>query len=415
VPHGFEVSFRAHVRDDVPLGTYTSQLTGSALGTTASLAQAAQVRVVAHMEQTYLPMMVGATQNGGVWYSQVPLESLPASPEDNADADSQGDGAIIPTHFLHGPANLLESGHQAIQGVYLFLDTGEPQVLAVDGRWGRAYVGLAGGGLAVLNLETLEVEKYISLDSDLITLTPGSRVGTAYGVLETGVVVLIDTAGGDIIARFGDLGRPRALVFDPQTDSLLVADAAQGAIIRLRSDLTARLATHRLDAEPDQMLLDRTGRRLYVMLPGARRVISLDADTLRPGADTELVGGPLIDMTLDAARGRLYILSALSPRYRGISVLKTGDLFSLALVAGSPDIPLRQATALTLSSNGHLLVVEGSQLYRISPDDFALVDGSQLELKQPLGRGGLVTDPGSGHTLWLAPAGVFMEREATSP
>jgi hypothetical protein len=120
-------------------------------------------------------------------------------------------------------------------------------------------------------------------------------------------------------------------------------------------------------------------------------------------------------MTLDAARGRLYVLSALSPRYRGISVLKTGDLFSLALVAGSPDIPLRQATALTLLSNGHLLVVEGSRLYRISPDDFALVDGSQLELKHPLGRGGLVADPGSGHTLWLAPAGVFIEREATSP
>jgi hypothetical protein len=168
-----------------------------------------------------------------------------------------------------------------------------------------------------------------------------------------------------------------------------------------------------LDDLPDQMLLDSTGRRLYVMLPGAGRVVALDADTLQPVAEAESVGGPLIGMTFDAARGRLYVLSALSPHYRGISVLRADDLSSLALVAGGPAIPLQQATALALAPGGHLLVAEGTDLYRISPEDFSVVNLAWLQY--PVGRGGLVADPTTGRIAWINSAGIFAEGSLNQP
>jgi uncharacterized repeat protein (TIGR01451 family) len=418
VPHGIEVTFRARVADDLPLGTYTSQLTGSGMGVTALLNQAAPVRVVANVERMYLPVVGANSPNKGVWYMRVPLDpSLPdhlsedtADIPSNADAEhvkvAEGDGTIVPTHFLNADDSFLQGGSQAKWKLSQSFDKGEPHILALDEAWGRAYVGLTGGTLAVFDLERLEVKKRISLGADLITLAPGPRDGTLYGVLSTDEVVLIDAVDGKVTARTSGLGRPRGLVFDPQTGHLLVADAEEGLVARFKGDLSVRVATHPLDALPDRVLLDPSGRRLYVMLPGARRVLALDADTLLPVAEAELVGGPLIEIAFDAARGQLYVLSALSPRYRGISVLSAGDLSPLALVAGSPGTPLKQATALALSPDGSLLIAEGTRLYQISPEDFDVI--SETRLENSVGRGGLVADAAGNQALWLDLSGIFI-------
>ena len=425
VPHGIEVTFQARLADDLPLGTYTSQLSGSALEATAALTQAAPVRVVAHLERLYLPM-VRHNQNGGVWTMGVPNEgsSVYLSQGDVADTraadysqhsrhlpdvDIDGDGAIVPTHFLTKQSDFGIQGGQSTWRAGQVLDGDEPRLVALDGGGDHAYVGLAGGGLAILNLSNLEVQSRILLGSELVALAPGPEAGMVYGVLGTGEVILVDAASDEVKARIGDLGRPQDLVFDPIARNLLVADATDGRIIRLSQGLSARLATVSLHDLPDQLVLDAAGRRLYVMFPGARRVLVLDADTLRQLAETELAGGPLIDMAFDAARGRVYVLSALSPRYRGISVLGSEDLSSLALVAGSPDVPLKQARALALSSNGQVLVAEGIHLYSISPEEFEV--GSQLRLEHQVGRGGLAADPATGRTLWVSSAAFFVEGE----
>jgi DNA-binding beta-propeller fold protein YncE len=410
LPHGFEVTFRARVAGDLPPGTYTSQLYGSAaVSTSAVLTQAAPVQVVAHLERIYLPS-IGVSRNGGVWYMQVPAD-------DSVPQLSQEDGAIVPTHFLTAAARVVPGPGKAEGQVPLparqHLDGMEPNLLVLDGRWGRAYVGLSGGGLALLNLSTLELEKHIRLSSDLEALAPGPEAGTVYGALSSGQVVVIDVERGEVVARAGDLGRPRGMVFDPVTKSLLVADAQAGTVVRFSQDLSARLAAGTLGDLPDQMRLDSANRRLYVMLPGARRVVALDADSLRPVAQAELVGGPLIEMALDATRGRVYVLSALSPQYRGISVLRAGDLASLALVAGRPALPLKQAMALALAPDGHLLLAEGTDLYRISPEDFSVANLAWL--RYPVGRGGLVADPTTGRITWVNFAGIFAEGSLNQP
>jgi sugar lactone lactonase YvrE len=426
LPHGFEVTFRARVAGDLPPGTYTSQLYGSAaVSASAVLTQAAPVQVVAHLERIYLPS-IGVNRNGGVWYMQVPPDesAAPVTQEDvtgtSAAEYAQGsewDGAIVPTHFLAAAATVVPSPStgegQAPLPARQHLDGMEPNLLVLDEHWGHAYVGLKGGGLALLNLSTLELEKHIRLGSDLETLAPGPEAGTVYGALSSGQVVLIDVVRGEVVRRAEKLGRPRGLVFDPSTRSLLVADAQEGAVVRFSQDLSARLAAGALDDLPDQILLDSANRRFYVMLPGARRVVALDADSLWPVAQAELIGGPLIEMALDAARGRIYVLSALSPQYRGISVLRAGDLASLALVAGRPALPLKQATALALAPDGHLLVAEGTGLYRISPEDFSLVNLAQLE--GGVERGGLVADPATGRIIWVNSVGVSAAGSAEMP
>ena len=50
------------------------------------------------------------------------------------------------------------------------------------------------------------------------------------------------------------MGRPRGLVFDSQTGSLMVADAEEGVVVRFRGDLSVRLATRPLKGSP----LERT-------------------------------------------------------------------------------------------------------------------------------------------------------------
>ncbi|GAB4539543.1 MAG: hypothetical protein Kow0063_28450 [Anaerolineae bacterium] len=423
VPHGIEVSFRARVPDDLPPGVYISQLAGSAIGMATTLPEAAPVHVVWHVERSFLPIL-GANRNGGVWYMETPLAASPASqpPEtseiplsDEPPPGGGADGAIIPTHFLTQVDSSLQIESQAAWEVHQVLDERPVTALTLATEGGHVYAGLAGGCLALLDLEKGEVVKEVSLGADLTALAPGPVAGMVYGLLDTGQAILVDMLSGEVIARAGDLSAPRGLVFDPLTDSLLVAETGTGAIIRLKGDLSGRAGVRALDDLPGQILLDATGRRLYVALPGARSVLELDADTWGTIAEARLTGGPLIEMALDAKGERLYVLSALSPRYRGITVLETDDLSALALVAGSPALPLKQTPAIALSSRGWLLAIEGPYLYHISPEDFSVVSLARPESGYGPGPVELAVDPATERIVWPGASGLFVTAEPSHP
>lgn len=426
VPHGFEVTFRAKLADDLPLGTYVSQLSGSAVTTTVVLTQAAPVRVVAHLDRYYLPA-IAAGPNTGVWYMEMSSAQSPSSRSQPGRAGTapaekyDGDGAIVPTHFL------LDNDGASENEVSQIFAIAAPNSFALDVGRNRAYVGLSSGELMVLDPNTLEAKRRIPLGSELVNLALGPRTGLVYATLSVGQVILVDAVRGEVIARAGDLDRPRGLVFDPERGQLLVADAGQGEVFRFSQDLSVRLATRIPGGLPDQVQLDPAGRRLYVMLPGAQKVLALNADTLRPVSEAGLVGGPLIDMALDTKRARLYVLSALSPRYRGVSVLRAPDLSLLALIAGSQTNPLEQATALTLLPDGQLLIAEGLRLYWISPQGFGVTRQGRLApatsacgagcsapgkvLEYTPGFGGL----SPGGTVWISSEGIFVGGSLLEP
>jgi hypothetical protein len=74
----------------------------------------------------------------------------------------------------------------------------------------------------------------------------------------------------------------------------------------------------------------------------------------------------------DPNRQRLYVLHVLAPSYRGITVLETSSLNQIALIAGVEDMPLQQASAVTLSPNGDLLISEADGLWQMNPNDFSI-------------------------------------------
>jgi hypothetical protein len=401
VPHGIEVTFRARAAADLPPGVYASDLAGSAGEATAVLTQTAPVRVVTHLTRIYLPLMRGG-QSNGVWY---------AAQATSAGGEAGGD-TIVPTGFLAGAEGKAGAAQQIPStGVSHIPLGGEPRALALAHQ---VYVALAGGRLAVVSLDRQTVDRYIDLGGEPQALTLGPEADTLYASLDTGEVVRVDGIQGKVTTRAGGLGRAAGLAFDPPTGRLLVSDAQAGAIVGFNPDLSARVATYSLEDLPDQLLLDAAGRRLVVTMPGARRVVALDADTLQPVAAVELSpGGPLVQAALDAARGRVIVLRALAPDYRGISVLRTGDLAPLALIAGSPAWPLARAAALAALPDGRLVVVEGNDLYwislGISPDKAEVV--GRVHLSEPVSQGGLAADPVSGRIAGIDSSGVWADLE----
>jgi hypothetical protein len=424
-PHGFEVAYRARLDPGLAPGVYSGRLAGSAGGAAASLDRAAEVRVVDRLWRTHFPV-VANLRAGGIWYMGAASAGEPAPGGD--------DGAIRPTRFL-APVNRGDSpplnpprwgevgrGESLARTLpYLWATQSwgagggdprhiplpaEPRLLLLGGAGTRAYVALEGGELAVVDLEALTVANRLSLGADAVALAPGPAGGLLYAALGTGELLRVDVNAARVTARSGPAGRPIDLAYDAGSGHLLVADAEGGRIVRWPADLPAPAGQQALDDLPGALLLDAAARRAYVLLPGARRVIVLHADTLRPAAGATLAGGPLIDMALDPARGRLYVLSALSPRYRGIAVLDAGDLAQLDLLAGGPGAPLVSAGALALDAGGHLLAAEGDRLYRVAPDGYAVV--SVMGLNGRAERGGLAVDPAGRRLVWLAPDGIWV-------
>ncbi len=404
VPHGIEVTFHARAAADLPPGIYASDLAGSAGEATAVLTQTAPVRVVAHVIHAYLPLVQKGGQPGGVWYSTQAI-----SGEGEA-----GDGTIIPTAFLASAQDEVGAAQQVASAAVSHVPVGgEPRVLAPDSRLGQAhqvYVALAGGQLAVVNLNTGTVDKRIDLRGEPQALALGPEAGTAYVSLDTGEVVRVAVVQGKVTARAGGLGRVTGLAFDLPTGRLLVADAQAGEIIGFNQDLSTRVTACALEELPGQLLLDAAGRRLVVTLPGAQRVLVLNADTLRPVAAVELSpGGPLVQAALDAARGRVVVLRVLAPNYRGISVLRADDLAPQALIAGSPAWPLARAAALAVLPDGRLVVAEGNDLYWLSPDKAEVV--GRAPLSDPISPGSLSVDPVSGRVVGIDSSGVVADPE----
>jgi hypothetical protein len=177
-----------------------------------------------------------------------------------------------------------------------------------------------------------------------------------------------------------------------------VADAENERLVVLTDDLSQQVAELPLDQQPDQLIFDPTERRIYLSLPAAPEVIAIDADHLVVAARASLTGGPILDLTLDAARQRLYALSLLSATYRGITVLDTPDLSRRALVAGAGDFPLQNAATVALTGAGRLLAPETDGLWQITPDRFEV---RNIEPGQNLSFAGELVVGSSDNTIIL--------------
>jgi hypothetical protein len=372
-PYGFQVIFRAKAAEELPPGTYTSRLSGSDREGHTAFAEAAPVRVVSGPFQlTYLPLIVAPPRRDGPWYFSAPTTSSP--------------GAIVPDTFLQlvasaqgpviSPAALAESASIRLAG--------EPNALALAEDKKLALISLANGRLEIIDLATRQSQGtlWIGDISQAVTISPADPA-RAYVVVDGGLA-LLDLNSRQVIKKVTGLGRLQDVAWDSMTKRLFVSDAGHEQLLVFGDDLSGPLAHLSLLDQPDQVILDSAARQVYLSLPAAGQVMTVNTDKLMITGAAPLTGGPILNMALDRSRHRLYVLSALAPTYRGLTVLDTPGLNQVALVAGAGNFRLRTATSLAIMPNGQLLVSEANGLWQIAPDDFTVQQISSAHEAAPV-------------------------------
>ncbi len=373
-PYGYQVIFRARVATDVLVSTvHTLQLSGSdRAGHVVSATNVAPVTILdaATLQSIYLPLIIKSLGNSGPWYVSMdqPASSNPSL--GNPSAGNTSVGAIVPDHILQTTTQASSNNLMAQNQSSTLILAGQPQALTLPESTGLAAVILSNGFLQIINLTTQQ-----SLDPIRIGNNPQAIVNGPPGRAQVYVslineLVQVDLRKQQILNRQTGLGRVRGLAWDPVTKRLLVAAAEQEQLLVFNADLSQQVATYPLDHQPDQLILDKLNRKLYLSFPGVSQIGVFDADTFEPIAQTSLVGGPLLDMAFAAKSERLYVLHVLAPNYHGITLLDPLNLKQIALLTGSAQAPLQSATAITIDPQGNLILAEGNSIRQIAPQTY---------------------------------------------
>jgi YD repeat-containing protein len=355
--------FKASAANDATPGDYVVQLAGSETGGSSAAANwvTVTVRPAAPSYTYYLPVIFKRPPLTGPWY----MESQTSPP----------DGAIVPTRVLTAAGPL---GVQAAPAVRRLSLGGEPLALAVvDDALGAVLLG--DGRLLRVDLAALAIRDTILVGPQPQVLARGDAAQLFVGL--DGGIAQVDLAGGQILATTPLPGRITALAWDAAGQRLFAADAQNDQLLVLTGSPPRVTRSLPLPEKPGLLVFDATANRLFIAFPGAKLVIALDAIELTETNRAQITGGPILDLALDTGRHRLIVLNALAPGWRGLTLLDT-ELRQLALAAGAD---LRSATALALSSAGHLLLPEAGGLVQIDGDSLAVEPRLPLPALTPAG------------------------------
>ncbi len=170
--------------------------------------------------------------------------------------------------------------------------------IVVDGARRRMYLGYGEGGVGVLSLDSLQVEKRITLPEHpefiVLTMSPPRLYAN---LPDRGQIAVIDAAAGKVLTRWQLPARGNhPLVEDPQTQQLLAVAREPAELLACREkDGRVQETVPGLCAEADEMFADTTSGQVFVtgesghlsVLGHRRGRLFLEADvTTSPGART---------------------------------------------------------------------------------------------------------------------------------
>ncbi len=206
-------------------------------------------------------------------------------------------------------------------------------------------------------------------DATPATLNP-NRQAEASPQAAPGTVALMDAATGTLRHTITGLDRPSGIAFNQAglwiaetgANQLVLADPDTGAI---RLKVALKTPPYTLAAAAD---------RLFAALPGANRVVAVDAG----GAilwDTELDGlGLPQNLAYDADTNLLYVLYLLAPHYGQVAVMDATTGAIVDRIEPNLSLTLRNAQALAVDSAAGLLIVstdKGGETFRLTDHTYA--------------------------------------------
>ncbi len=193
------------------------------------------------------------------------------------------------------------------------------------------------------------------------------------GSQERGAVLALDARTLAVRATAAGFALPGGLASILSGDGVrrvFAADTLAGTVRVLAADDLRTLNEVAVGPGPYAMVAAPGTERVFVALTGSDSVAMLQARTGALLGLTRLGGlGFPQGLALDADAGRIYVVYALSPRYRQIAVLDAGTGEVLAVIPATLDRPLTAAEALVVDPARHRLLVsaeEGIHVYDLA-------------------------------------------------
>ncbi len=193
------------------------------------------------------------------------------------------------------------------------------------------------------------------------------------GSQERGAVLALDArtlAVRAVATGFAQPGGLAVITAGDGTRRVFAADTLAGTVRVLAADDLRTLREVAVGPGPYAVVAAPAAERVFVALTGADRVAMLDARTGALLGLTRLEGlGFPQGLALDEQAGRLYVVYALSPRYRQIAALDVGTGEVVAVIPPTLDRPLTGAEALAVDPTRRRLLVsaeEGIHVYDLA-------------------------------------------------
>jgi uncharacterized repeat protein (TIGR01451 family) len=395
-PTQLTISFTATAAG-VP-GTYRSDVSATAANTTVDpLTGVAPVIVVGTLHTLSFPLAgaAGRPTEGGV--AAAPQAAWSADMEEALERIDlatweEEPWQQAPTRYLASAAAPWQQ-LKLIGRVHLGAD---PQALSLDASRGKAYVAVGAGSLVTVDTEDLRVRCRVPVGASPEATAVNQTTGAVYVANRVEGTLSVVQDGGCGPARIiSRLVEPSGLAADEETNRLYVSCAQTGEVVTVDGETGLEVGRVKVGTYPETLALDRLHRLLYVANAGdgSLSVVNLDGPSVL--RTIKICQGPLLDLAVDEASGRTYVLHLGPAPRRQVSVLDTESWELVASLAGGWERPLTDSDSLALDrGKGVIYLVSGQELLAVDASTLDLTSATVLDAVPA--QSGVVADEASG-------------------
>ena len=395
-PTQLTISFTA-VAPETP-GTYRSDVTATAANITVEpLRDVAPVRVVDTLHTRRFPLAGVAARPLGDGVTAELEAGWSAAVDDvlerlDLSAWEEEPWRRAPLHYLASPAQSPEP-LRLVERVPLGLD---PRAIALDASRNKAYVTLGEGLLVTVDTDSWRVVCTVPVGSDPEAMAVDGVTGVVYVANRgDGTVSQVQGGGCGPVETLGGLAEPSGLAVDEQSNRLYVSDAQTGEVVGVDGASGHEVGRVRVGAYPEALALDRPRGLLYVANAGDGTVSVLEPESLTVVHTVRVSQGPLLDLVVDEASRRVFVLHLGPPPRRQVTVVDGESWEVVASLAGGKERPLTDSYDLAMDQQrGLVYLADGQELLAVEASTLGLTSATPVDAV--IDQFGMAVDEQSG-------------------